>query len=213
MEQSLWGRGTQRICGIDEAGRGPLCGPVVAGAVCFAAGHEAAMLEGLDDSKRLSSRDRERLFDTITQQALGWSVAVAEAGEIDRINIRQATLLAMKRAVEGLPEVPQWVLVDGRDLPPGLPCPGQAVVKGDALSLSVAAASVLAKVWRDRIMDQLAERFPGYGWERNRGYPTADHLAALKRLGATPQHRRSYAPVKALLDFSDSASHLFSSEP
>lgn len=187
------------VAGIDEVGRGPLSGPVVAAAVILdPARLPARLLERLDDSKALSKRLREELALLIPQAAF---VGFGEAGveEIDRINILQATLLAMRRAYDALCEAAggraaDFALVDG-NRPPKLPCPIRCVVKGDSISLSIAAASVVAKVRRDAIMAELAIAHPGYGWERNAGYGTAEHLDALKRLGVTPHHRRSFAPV------------------
>ncbi|MEO5344979.1 MAG: ribonuclease HII [Magnetococcus sp. YQC-9] len=193
---------------MDEAGRGPLCGPVVAAAVILPAFRALPdSLVDIDDSKRLSAAQRESLSVAIRAEAVAFGMGACEAEEIDRLNIRRATLLAMRRAVGALrlvedavsAVVPGYVLVDGRDVPPGLPCPARAVVKGDQLSASIAAAAILAKTHRDGIMAGLAGRYPGYGWEHNAGYPTAEHLAALERLGVTPVHRRSYAPVARLL--------------
>ena len=190
------------ICGVDEAGRGPLAGPVVAGAVILPADLPNDLLEQLDDSKALSAAKRERLFERLQALVQGGvahiGVGLAEVEEIDRVNILQATFLAMRRAVDGLGMLPDWALVDGNQKPP-LPCAVRCVVKGDSRSLSIAAASIIAKVTRDRIMEQLAEAHPGYGWERNAGYGTAAHLAALQSLGATPHHRRSFAPVTKIL--------------
>jgi len=179
------------IAGIDEVGRGPLAGPVVAAAVMFdAKGPPRRLACALDDSKRLSPAERERLAPLIAGHA---SVAIAEAtvAEIDAINILQASLLAMQRAVAGLGVAPALALVDGK-VAPALPCPVRTLVGGDGLSLSIAAASIVAKVWRDRLMAKLAARHPAYGWERNAGYPTAEHRAALRRLGPTPEHRMSF---------------------
>lgn len=183
------------IAGVDEVGRGPLCGPVTAAAVRLFAGRIPA---GLNDSKQLSLAMRERLFDDLAEMAQV-SVAHATVAEIDEINILRASHLAMMRAVAGLPEVPDYLLIDGNQLPRGLTLPAQAVVKGDAKSLSIAAASIVAKVTRDRIMVDLAQQYPGYGWEKNAGYPTKAHLAALLNLGVTPVHRRSFKPVHNIL--------------
>ena len=183
------------IAGVDEVGRGPLCGPVTAAAVRLFAGRIPA---GLNDSKKLSLAMRERLFDDLAEMAQV-SVAHATVAEIDEINILRASHLAMMRAVAGLPEVPDYLLIDGNQLPRGLTLPAQAVVKGDAKSLSIAAASIVAKVTRDRIMVDLAQQYPGYGWEKNAGYPTKAHLAALLNLGVTPVHRRSFKPVHNIL--------------
>ncbi len=186
------------VCGVDEAGRGPLAGPVTAAAVILGPDFPPDLCALIDDSKRLSAARRESLAPAIRAHALHAAVALADVEEIDRLNVLHAALLAMARAVAGLGVVPARALVDGH-MAPDLPCPVQTVVKGDSRSLSIAAASILAKVERDRIMRELAARHPGYGWERNAGYPTADHRAALSRLGPTPQHRRSFAPVQALL--------------
>ncbi|MSP83018.1 MAG: ribonuclease HII [Alphaproteobacteria bacterium] len=178
------------VAGVDEAGRGPWAGPVVAAAVIL---DRAAIPDGIDDSKCVAPARREALFARLlADHAVG--IGEATVAEIDRLNIRAATLLAMTRAVAALPWSPAFVLVDG-DVLPKLPCPGRSVVGGDRRSLSVAAASIVAKVHRDRLMAGLAVRFPGYGWERNKGYGTALHQAALERLGVTEQHRHSFRPV------------------
>jgi ribonuclease HII len=181
------------VAGVDEAGRGPLAGPVVAAAVVLDPG---CIPPGLDDSKKLAARARARLYDALLAQA---AVGVGQAAveEIDAVNILRASHLAMQRAVAALPQVPGLVLVDGNLVPRGMVA--EAVVKGDARVLSIAAASVVAKVTRDRVMVDLAQQFPGYGWERNMGYPSPEHLAALRKLGPTPFHRRSFAPVHNLL--------------
>jgi ribonuclease HII len=191
LEQSHQGL----VAGIDEAGRGPWAGPVVAAAVIL---DQGALPPGIDDSKALSAKRRARLFDDVMASA---QVGVGEAsvGEIDDLNILAATMLAMARAISGLGEPPDHVLVDGNRLP-DLPCPGTAVVGGDRLSLSIAAASIIAKVTRDRLMASLAEEFSGYGWERNAGYGTAQHQEGLAKFGVTPHHRRSFAPIRRLLE-------------
>ncbi|RAU23127.1 ribonuclease HII [Paramagnetospirillum kuznetsovii] len=182
------------VCGIDEVGRGPLCGPVVAAAVILdPARLPRRLLERLDDSKALSKRLREELADLVPQTAVV-GFGECSVAEIDRLNILKATLLAMRRAYDAMGRAADHALVDG-NRPPDLPCPVRCVVKGDSLSLSIAAASVVAKVRRDAMMAELALAYPGYGWERNAGYGTAEHLDALKRLGPTPHHRRSFAPV------------------
>lgn len=182
------------VCGIDEVGRGPLCGPVVAAAVILdPARLPRRLLERLDDSKALSKKLREELAELVPQAGrVGFGQC--SVAEIDRLNILKATLLAMRRAYDALGVAADHALVDGNK-PPDLPCPVTCVVKGDSLSLSIAAASVVAKVRRDALMADLALAHPGYGWERNAGYGTAEHLDALKRLGITPHHRRSFAPV------------------
>jgi ribonuclease HII len=187
--------GAELVAGVDEAGRGPLAGPVVAAAVCLS---PDAVPPGLDDSKKLGARRRTALMQAILHAA-EVGIGVASVEEIDRLNILAASHLAMVRAVAALPRRPGHLLIDGNLLPAGLPCPAEAVVGGDARCLSVAAASIVAKVTRDRIMVDLAQQYPGYGWERNAGYPTAAHRAALLRLGVTPAHRRSFAPVHNIL--------------
>ncbi|WP_093473659.1 ribonuclease HII [Pseudomonas yangmingensis] len=184
------------VAGVDEVGRGPLCGAVVTAAVIL---DPSRPIEGLNDSKKLSEARREALFPLIQQQALAWCIARAEVEEIDQLNILQATLLAMQRAVAGLSITPQRVLVDGNRCPT-LPMPAAAVVKGDSRVPAIAAASILAKVARDREMGELDLRYPGYGLAKHKGYPTPLHLAALRQLGVTPIHRRSFAPVRALLE-------------
>lgn len=207
LEEAWWaahGPGA-RLAGVDEAGRGPLAGPVVAGAVSMAPGTARALREGplffLTDSKRLSPAAREEAFGVLSA-AEGVFLAAGEASpaEIDRLDILRATHLAMRRALEALPcGVPDAALVDG--LPArGLPCPHDAVVKGDAKSFLVAAASVVAKVTRDRALDALDARFPGYGFAVHKGYPTPSHLEALRRLGPCPEHRRSFGPVRDVLN-------------
>ncbi|MGR3467021.1 MAG: ribonuclease HII [Shimia sp.] len=182
------------VAGVDEAGRGPLAGPVVAAAVIL---DPARMPEGLNDSKVLSAARRTRLCDLLEAQARV-GVGVASVEEIDRLNILRASHLAMERALAEIGAV-DHALIDGNMIPRGLVCPASAVVKGDARSLSIAAASIVAKVRRDRVMDDLARAYPGYGWDTNRGYPSKAHLAALQHLGATPHHRRSFAPVRKIL--------------
>lgn len=184
------------VAGVDEVGRGPLCGPVVTAAVIL---NPAEPILGLNDSKKLSEARREVLFEEIRAKALAFCIARAEVEEIDRLNILQATLLAMQRAVEGLSIQPGKVLVDGNRCP-RLSVPAEAVVGGDALIPAIAAASILAKVSRDREMRQLDQQYPGYGLAGHKGYPTPAHLEALKRLGPTPIYRRSFAPVRALLE-------------
>ena len=181
------------LAGVDEAGRGPLAGPVVAAAVILDDLHP---IRGLADSKALSPRRREALFDEIRARALCCCIASASAQEIDQLNILQATLLAMRRAVEGLRLLPHRVVVDGNRVPV-LRMPVAAVVKGDAKLAAISAASILAKVHRDRLCLELEGRFPGYGFAGHKGYPTAEHLAALQRQGPCAEHRLSFAPVRA----------------
>ena len=194
MEAAAIARGVIRVAGVDEAGRGPLAGPVVAAAVRL---DPARIPAGLNDSKQLSARARARLFDVIVSVA-EVSVAQASVEEIDRLNILRASHLAMCRAIMGL-NPPDLVLIDGNLIPKDLRYPARAVVGGDALVLSIAAASIMAKVTRDRIMVDLAQQFSVYGWERNAGYPTAEHRRALLDFGVTPHHRRSFAPVHKAL--------------
>jgi ribonuclease HII len=184
------------LCGVDEAGRGPLAGPVVAAAVMLDPGKP---IEGLRDSKKLTARARERLADEIRNNAAAWCVAEASVAEIDHLNILQATMLAMQRAVAGLRMPPDEVWVDGNRCPEWA-WRSQAVVKGDDKVASIAAASILAKTVRDHFMCSLHREYPAYGFARHMGYGTAAHLAALKAHGACPQHRRSFAPVKLVLD-------------
>jgi ribonuclease HII len=183
------------ICGVDEAGRGPLAGPVVAAAVIF---ERKRIPKGINDSKQLTPEDREALFPRILEMALAVGVGEASVDEIDLINIRQATHLAMARAVRALTLAPLFALVDGNDAP-ALPCPCDTIVDGDARSVSIAAASIVAKVTRDRMMVALHEQHPGYGWFTNKGYSTEEHIEALNRLGPCLHHRRSFAPVHRLL--------------
>jgi ribonuclease HII len=184
------------VCGIDEAGRGPLAGPVVAAAVILPAALPAILRDQLDDSKKLSAKKRDALFEIIQATAI-IGVGRAEVGEIDRVNILQATFLAMRRALDGLGQEVACALIDGNQTPP-MPCPVQCIVKGDGRSLSIAAASIIAKVTRDRIMLALAVEHPGYGWDRNAGYGTLEHRQAIQRLGITAHHRRSFAPIADL---------------
>ena len=183
-----------RIAGVDEVGRGPLAGPVVAAAVIL---DPMQPIHGLADSKTLTPARREVLALQIQAQALAWALGEAGVEEIDRLNILQATLLAMRRAVEALPIYPELVLVDGNQ-PPALHCAVRTVVGGDATIPAISAASILAKVTRDRTMTGLDAVYPGYGFARHKGYPTAEHIQALGRLGATPEHRLSFAPVRRI---------------
>jgi len=183
------------VAGVDEAGRGPLAGPVIAGAVIL---DPARPILGLADSKKLSEKKREALFVQIRESALAWSVARATVAEIDEINILQASLLAMQRAVSYLKVAPQRVLVDGNHCPE-FPCPAEAIIKGDQKEAAISAASIVAKVLRDRFMHFLDQRYPEYGFAKHKGYPTAAHVDALKQFGVSRVHRRSYGPVAACL--------------
>ncbi len=188
--------GEARIVGVDEAGRGPLAGPVAVAAVVL---DPARRIEGLGDSKVLTESAREALFPRIQAEARAWSIVLVHAEEIDRLNILRATLEGMRRAVAALGIAPCRVLVDGNRLPPGLGAPAEAIVKGDARIAAISAASILAKVARDRWMLDLHGAYPGYGFAAHKGYPTPDHLDALRRLGPCPAHRRSFAPVRDAL--------------
>ena len=183
------------ICGVDEAGRGPLAGPVVAAAVIL---DPRQPIDGLNDSKKLTAVRRETLAVEIREKALAWAVAEASVQEIDRINILQASLLAMQRAVSGLSLMPEKALVDGNKCPV-LACPVEAIVGGDGKLAAIAAASILAKTVRDALMQELHVLYPQYGFDRHKGYPTALHLAALREHGISPVHRRSYGPVAQLM--------------
>ena len=194
-ETALWASGVVRVAGVDEAGMSPLAGPVSAAAVVFAPG---SRIPGIDDSKKLDAAERDRLAAEIKATAVAWSVGFAEVEEIDAINIYWAGLLAMRRAVEGLVLAPEYLLLDARRLR-DLSTPQQAIVKGDAKSLTIAAASILAKTARDALMCALDAQHPGYGFAKHKGYPVREHLVALERLGASPVHRRSFAPVRAVL--------------
>lgn len=184
------------IAGVDEVGRGPLVGDVVAAAVIL---DPKRPIDGLADSKKLSEKRREHLYELIRERALAWCVGKASPAEIDELNILHATLLAMQRAVAGLKIAPDYALIDGNRCPV-LACPAEAVVKGDARVAEISAASILAKVERDRQMQQLHLQFPEYGFARHKGYPTPEHLEALSRLGALPEHRRSFRPVREQLN-------------
>jgi ribonuclease HII len=195
VETSALGHGAVHICGIDEVGRGPWAGPIVAAAVIL---DPRAIPDGLNDSKLLTAKRREALHDSLFDCAV---VGIGEASveEIARLNISQAGFLAMRRAVALLHVRPCLALVDGRHTPPDLPCQARAIVGGDARSLSIAAASIVAKVTRDRSMVALAQHFPGYGWETNMGYGTRAHAAGLAALGVTPHHRRTFRPIHNIL--------------
>jgi len=198
LEDAARTRGALRIAGLDEVGRGPLFGPVVAAAVILPRG---CRLQDLTDSKKLSEKKRNELDVEIRANAVAWAIAAVDAETIDRINIRQASLLAMRLAVEQLALSPDFLLIDGRDTI-AWDCPQQAVIRGDGTSFSIAAASVLAKVHRDRLLVELDRKFPGYGLARHKGYCSPEHVAALARLGPTPLHRKSFHPVaQTLLQF------------
>ncbi len=189
----------QRIAGVDEVGRGPLVGNVVAAAVIL---DPSKPIEGLADSKKLSEKKREYLYELILERSLAWSVASASPAEIDQINILHASMLAMQRAVEGLTIEPEYVLIDGNRCPKiNYPC--EAIVKGDAKVKEIGAASIIAKVIRDREMVALDERYPDYGFKKHKGYPTAMHLASLEKYGPLAEHRVTFAPVKKLLAHKD----------
>lgn len=204
-EMRCEGPGVVRIAGIDEVGRGPLAGPVVAAvAIIDRTLAKRKLLRLIDDSKKLVLEDREKAYEAmIASGAVRYAIGEASVAEIDTVNILQATFLAMRRALQALSERPDVVLIDGDRLPPDLGCRAETIVGGDARSYSIAAASILAKVTRDRYMRGLAVSFPGYGWETNVGYKTPEHLAALTRLGPTPHHRKSFAPVMRLVGASE----------
>ena len=192
----LAGRGVL-VAGVDEAGRGPLAGPLAVAAVIL---DPARPIIGLNDSKKLSEKCREALYPQIIERALAYSIVLIEADEIDRLNIFQATMAGMSRALGGLAPAALEALIDGNKLPRDLPCRGRAIVGGDALEPAIGAASILAKVTRDRLMVQLDSTYPGYGFAMHKGYPTPQHFASLRELGPCAQHRRSFAPVRILLD-------------
>ena len=195
FERAATRRGLKLVAGVDEVGRGPLAGPVTAAAVVL---DPRRIPDGINDSKKLTAKRREILALAI-MESCDWAVGHASVEEIDALNILRASHLAMCRALAGLRQRPDLALIDGNMLPRDLPMPGQAVVKGDARSLSIAAASLVAKLLRDRIMVDLAQQHPGYGWEVNAGYPTKLHKQALLNLGVTPYHRRSFKPVHNIL--------------
>lgn len=195
FETLAYGRGASYVAGVDEVGRGPLAGPVCAAAVILDPDN---IPTGLNDSKKLSTKKREALYDILMDSA-DVSLAEATVDEIDEHNILRASHLAMVRAVAGLQATADHLLIDGNMIPKGLTQSSEAIIKGDTLSFSIAAASIVAKVWRDRHMVDLGQQFPGYGWDTNAGYPTMAHKAALTRLGVTPHHRRSFKPVHNIL--------------
>ncbi len=191
-EVALWAQGHRIVAGVDEVGRGPLAGPVVAAAVVFPPGQDP--IEGLRDSKKMTARNREKAAREVRSVALAWAVGAASVREIDRVNIRLATILAMRRAIARLAVVPDYVLLDGNPVPE-LGREHEAVVQGDGQCLTIAAASVVAKCIRDRLMVLLARKYPAFGWDENKGYATTGHLHELDRSGPTPHHRTSFAPV------------------
>ncbi len=191
-ESALWAEGYSVVAGLDEVGRGPLAGPVLAAAVVFPPGQ--APIEGLRDSKFMTAKRREKVAIAIRQAASAWAIGAASVREIDRINIRRASALAMRRALIRLSRVPDYVLIDGRPQPE-IGWGHEAIVGGDASSQSIAAAAVLAKCCRDHLMSLLAKRYPGFGWDGNKGYATGAHLAAINHDGPTPHHRASFTPV------------------
>ena len=192
------------ICGIDEAGRGPWAGPVVAGAAVFLTREVSPeLLAQLNDSKKLTAKKREYLYELLRQEEQAGhilcGIGEASAAEIDELNILQATFMAMRRAVENLPQKPDIALIDGNRLPKDFPCANECFIGGDGRSYSIAAASILAKVYRDRLMSEMAKQYPHYGFEKNAGYGTKAHIEGLRQYGVTPQHRRSYRPIKEFL--------------
>ena len=205
FETELWQQGFAQIAGVDEAGVGPLAGPVVAGAAILPRDYK---LRELNDSKKLDEATRDALAERIKTDAVAWAIGVAEVEEIDRLNIYRAGLLAMRRAVETLSVTPSFLLVDARKIP-DLTIPQRGVVRGDAQSASIAAASSLAKTARDAMMLELDRQFPGYGLAGHKGYPTPEHFAALRRLGASPIHRRSFRPVREVLGLDPTQASLF----
>lgn len=195
-EQSYWQQGIGYIAGIDEAGMGAWAGPVVAGAVIL---RPDTLLPGVNDSKKLTPARREKLFTLITKQAAAWAAGIASVADITALNIRGAAHLAMRRAVNNLSIQPELLLIDGNEAQPHPQIPATCIIKGDSLSLSIAAASIIAKVTRDRIMIELAKTHKEYGFESHKGYGAASHSAALERYGVTPHHRPTYAPIARLL--------------
>ncbi len=209
FEAELWARGVVHVAGVDEAGMAPLAGPVVAGACVLPRDYRP---RGIDDSKQLDARERERLAADVKRNAICWATARAEVEEIDALNIYRAGLLALTRAVAGLGATPAHVLVDARKLPE-VRIPQTPIIHGDALSLTIAAASILAKTTRDALMAELDVQHPGYGFARHKGYPTAEHFDALRRLGACAVHRRSFAPVRVALGLEPEQGELFGEAP
>jgi ribonuclease HII len=206
FETALWAQGFVHLAGVDEAGMGPCFGPVCAGAAILPKGYK---LRGLDDSKKiLDEAKRDELAVAIKRDAVAWALGWCSVEEIDTINIYQAGLLAMRRAVEGLAVTPDYLLVDARTVP-GVPQPQQGIIKGDAQSLSIAAGAILAKTSRDHVLRQLDAEHPGYGLASHKGYPTPDHLDAVRRLGVLSQHRKTWAPIRAILGLDPTQAELF----
>lgn len=196
LEHDYWDQ-NQSVLGMDEAGRGPIAGPVFAAAVIL---DPDRPVDGLRDSKKLSERRRDELSREIREKSLAWAIAQCSVEEIDTLNILQASMLAMKRAIEGLTVLPEQALIDGNRCPQGLAIPATAIVRGDDRVPAISAASILAKTARDAVMLDLHEQYPEYGFNRHKGYPTAFHLERLKQYGVSPVHRKSYAPVRKILD-------------
>jgi ribonuclease HII len=210
FENELWAQGVARVAGVDEAGAGPCAGPVVAGAAILPLGYK---LRGLDDSKKiLDETTRDELAEAIKRDAVAWAVGWSHHDEIDAVNIYQAGLLAMRRAVEALAVAPDYLLVDARRVP-GVPQPQRGIIKGDAQSLSIAAGAILAKTTRDRHMNALGREHPQYGFERHKGYPTSEHLAAMKAHGVLPFHRKTWGPVRRALGLEPTQAELFAPAP
>ena len=200
IEQDCGGR----VAGVDEAGRGPWAGPVVAAAVILPPTLSSDLTDKLDDSKKLSALQRKKLFRAlVSSPEIDYGIGAASVAEIERYNILAATFTAMRRAIESLNATPDTALIDGNQLPSGLPCAGRTVIRGDNLSLSIAAASIFAKVTRDRIMTSLSQRYPGYYWDRNAGYGTKQHQDGLAALGVTCHHRHTYGPIAKILSLED----------
>lgn len=203
FERAALANGATIVAGVDEVGRGPLAGPVTAAAVIL---NPDAIPEGLNDSKKLTAKRRQALYEVLMDTA-DVSVAHASVEEIDEINILEASHLAMRRALAGLGRAADYALVDGNRMPRDMPCAGETIIKGDARSVSIAAASIVAKTVRDALMVDLAQQHPGYGWETNAGYGSKTHLEALRNLGVTPHHRRSFKPVHNILYQEKTVSH------
>ena len=203
FERAALANGATIVAGVDEVGRGPLAGPVTAAAVIL---NPDAIPEGLNDSKKLTAKRRQALYEVLMETA-DVSIAHASVEEIDEINILEASHLAMRRALAGLGRAADYALVDGNRMPRDMPCAGETIIKGDARSVSIAAASIVAKTVRDALMVDLAQQHPGYGWETNAGYGSKTHLEALRNLGVTPHHRRSFKPVHNILYQAKTVSH------